>query len=107
MATSDLPDAPWIVESWWSGPDPDYEETPYDIRGENDFLEGADAEFGWRILAWELDVDTDTIEDDGGWQDTWLALTEKTRKLFCARFERMHRDDAAELYNEYWRRFRA
>lgn len=96
-----LPDAPWIVESWYTGGCPD--ETPYDRRGATDFLEGADSDYGWRILAWELNVDTESIDDDMAWQDAWNAMNDKTRRRLCDTFERMHFDESAELYNKYWR----
>lgn len=106
MATSDLPDAPWIVESWYTGNDPDYEETPYERSGRDDFLEGADSDYGWRILAWALDQDADAV-DDGEWQSVWEKLKETARRNYCLAFETQHHDDAAEMYNEYWRRWRS
>ena len=58
-----IPDAPWIVESWWTGPDPDYQETPYERSCPESFLDGADEEYGYRILGWILDTDSDDVED--------------------------------------------
>lgn len=102
----DLPDAPWVVESWYTGDCPGYTETPYERCGADDFLEGADADFGWVILAWELNIDSDSVEDDQAMQSVWNELTEKARKAHCKAFEQYCRDDAEELYNRYWREYR-
>lgn len=104
---SDLPDAPWVVESWYTGNDPDGEETPFDRCSRNDFLDAADNDFGWKLLAWELDTDPQSIEFDENWQDIWTALDEKTRKRICKMFEEWNPDAAADMYNEYWRRYKA
>ena len=108
MATSDdLPDAPWIRESWYTGDCPGYEETPYERCGPDDFVEGADADYGWRILAWMLDVDENDVPDDASWQDIWDDLKEKAKKAYCNSFQQLHFQEAAEMYNEYWRRWRS
>lgn len=104
--SDDLPDAPWIVESWYTGNDPDYVETPYERSGPDDFLEGADSDYGWRILCWALNVDEDDADEDE-FQNVWGDLTEKARKAYCKTYQQMHYDNSAEMYNEYWRRWKS
>lgn len=93
-------DAPWIEEAEYYGFHTP--EDPYENATESEFLQGADEEYGWKILAWRLSIEEDAVPQDDEWQAVWVQLPRNIRNMYCKAFRRLYRNDAQNYYDKWY-----
>ena len=100
-----LPDAPWIVESWYTGDDPDHAFDPWnDIGGDWDTRPGGAADtYCHQILGTVMGLDQGTIDEhEADLLDVWCGLKDEVQEWYCEWFRKNHPEETRLLYNKWY-----
>ena len=105
MGRYDLPEDPRIVESWYTGDDPDHVFDPWDDEGGifDETRGGAGDRFCHQVLGFVLGLDQGTIDDhEAELVDVWCGLRPEVQKWYMKEFRDICPQETRLLYNKWY-----